>query len=150
MEKELKKINLLLNFYHNEGVPIGLKIKSVGGLVIRGKIIKKNKIGMKYVVVKSLEKSPIKIFIEDIIQDSVVPIDYQKKENKNKRDTIPPAIRFKVLKRDRHTCTGCGARAPDVELEVDHIVPVSRGGTDELSNLRTLCKDCNTGKGNKV
>ncbi|KKN44964.1 hypothetical protein LCGC14_0687850 [marine sediment metagenome] len=150
MEKELKKINSLLNFYYNESVPIGLKIKSVGGLVIRGKIIKKNKIGMKYVVVKSLEKSPIKIFIEDIIQDSVVPIDYQKKENKNKRDTIPPAIRFKVLKRDRHTCTGCGARAPDVELEVDHIVPVSKGGTDELSNLRTLCKDCNIGKGNKV
>ena len=150
MEKELKKINLLLNFYYNESVPIGLKIKSVGGLVIRGKIIKKNKIGMKYVVIKSLEKQPIKIFIEDINQDSIVPIDYQKKENKNKRDNISPSVRHRILKRDRHTCQGCGARAPDVELEVDHVIPVSKGGTDDDSNLKTLCKECNIGKGNKV
>ncbi len=150
MEKELKKINSLLKFYYNESVPVGLKIKSAGGLIIKGKIIKKNKIGMKYVIIKSLEKSPIKIFVEDINHDSIVPIDYQKKESKNKRDNIPANIRYKVLKRDRHTCKGCGARAPDVELEVDHIIPVSKGGTDELSNLRTLCKECNIGKGDKI
>ena len=150
MEKELRKINSLLRFYYDESVPVGLKVKSAGGLIIKGKIIKKSRIGMKYIVIKNLEKSPIKIFIEDINHDSVIPLDYQKKENKNKRDTIPSGIRYKVLKRDRHTCRGCGARAPDVELEVDHIIPISKGGTDELSNLKTLCKDCNIGKWNKV
>lgn len=149
MEKEFKKINLLLKFYYNESVPIVLKIKSLNGLVIKGKILKKNKIGMKYIVIKSLEKNPIKVFLEDVIQDTIIPLDYQKKE-KNKRSTLPPSLRYKVLRRDRNTCKGCGARAPDVELEVDHIVPVSRGGTDKLDNLKTLCKDCNIGKGDKV
>ena len=44
-----------------------------------------------------------------------------------------------------------GARAGGdehgVKLEVDHIVPVSAGGTDEMSNLRVLCCECNRGKG---
>ena len=150
MEKNLKKINKLLKFYYDESVVIGLKIKSLGGLVIKGKVTYKNRIGMKYVIIKGNEKAPIKIFIEDILHDSIIPLDYQKKENKNKRPILSPKLRYEILKRDRNTCKGCGARAPDVELEVDHIVPVSRGGSDEPSNLKTLCKGCNIGKGNKV
>ena len=36
-----------------------------------------------------------------------------------------------------------------VKLHVDHIVPVSRGGKSVMSNLQTLCEDCNCGKGNR-
>ena len=44
-------------------------------------------------------------------------------------------------------CQYCGACGRDVELEVDHVIPVSRGGTDDLKNLKTSCRECNRGKG---
>jgi hypothetical protein len=62
------------------------------------------------------------------------------------RATLPLQLRWDVLKRNDYRCVKCGARPPDVELEVDHIVPVSRGGTNDLTNLRTLCRPCNQGK----
>jgi len=40
----------------------------------------------------------------------------------------------------------CGRPSTEVSLEVDHVIPLDSGGTDELSNLATLCKDCNIGK----
>lgn len=55
--------------------------------------------------------------------------------------------RMEVFKRDDFTCRTCGAQAPDVVLQVDHIKPVSAGGADELDNLQTLCRACNVGKG---
>ena len=55
--------------------------------------------------------------------------------------------RFLVLRRDEYRCQMCGRDASDgVKLEVDHIHPRSKGGTNEMSNLQTLCKDCNRGK----
>ena len=54
--------------------------------------------------------------------------------------------RYLVIKRDLYTCKVCNRTG--VPLEVDHIVPVSRGGSDRMENLRTLCQDCNRGKGN--
>ena len=59
---------------------------------------------------------------------------------------LKPSVRFKVLARDHFTCQYCGQKAPDVELEVDHIVPKAECGSNELSNLTTACKDCNRGK----
>jgi hypothetical protein len=63
---------------------------------------------------------------------------------------ISNALRFEVFQRDRHTCQYCGRRAPDVELEVDHLIPVARGGTDAFENLITSCRDCNSGKSAKL
>lgn len=63
------------------------------------------------------------------------------------RSNISRRLRFEVLKRDGHTCRYCGASAPDVTLTVDHVVPVSLGGSDDPSNLVAACVDCNSGKG---
>jgi hypothetical protein len=60
-------------------------------------------------------------------------------------------LRFEVLRRDGYRCLACGASpatTPGVELQVDHVVPWSKGGESELSNLRTLCSACNQGKSN--
>ncbi|MGH8738020.1 MAG: HNH endonuclease, partial [Burkholderiales bacterium] len=57
--------------------------------------------------------------------------------------------RWAVLKRDNYRCAKCGASpASDhsVELEVDHIIPVARGGSNDLANLQSLCQKCNQGK----
>lgn len=64
-----------------------------------------------------------------------------------KRKAISARIRFEVFKRDKFTCQYCGKEAPEVTLHVDHIDPLSAGGSNEIFNLITSCKDCNLGKG---
>ena len=56
--------------------------------------------------------------------------------------------RFRVLQRDNFRCQYCGRTAKDdVRLEIDHIVPLCKGGTNEDSNLITCCMPCNRSKG---
>lgn len=55
-------------------------------------------------------------------------------------------LRIAILERDGYRCVYCGRSATDVVLEVDHVLPRSRGGTDEPTNLVTGCQDCNGGK----
>ena len=59
---------------------------------------------------------------------------------------ISRRLRFEILRRDGYTCRYCGAQAPDVQLEVDHVIPDTLGGSDEPSNLVTACAPCNRGK----
>ncbi len=58
-------------------------------------------------------------------------------------------LRFAIMKRDKFKCVLCGrspAKDPAVELEIDHIIPWSKGGETVLENLQTLCTECNNGK----
>ena len=67
------------------------------------------------------------------------------------RAKVTPSLRYKVFSRDHFRCQICGASQEDgVTLHVDHIIPVSKGGKTEMSNLRTLCDMCNLGKGDKI
>lgn len=62
----------------------------------------------------------------------------------------PPSLARKraiVFERDEHTCRHCGASE---HLTVDHVYPKSLGGSDELDNLQTLCRSCNSRKGVSV
>ena len=71
-------------------------------------------------------------------------------ENKTSRDPSL-RLRFQVLKRDNFSCVKCGespAKDQKVILHIDHIKPWSRGGETEISNLQTLCQNCNLGKSN--
>jgi len=62
------------------------------------------------------------------------------------RESISPKLRFDVLKRDAFTCQYCGRSAPEVELHVDHVVPVAEGGGNDPGNLTAACVECNLGK----
>lgn len=74
-------------------------------------------------------------------------IPFNNNSKKSDRKPIPNRIRHQVFQRDNYRCCECGARLEDgATLEIDHIVPVSRGGTNDISNLQTLCKACNRGK----
>lgn len=55
-------------------------------------------------------------------------------------------LRYEILRRDQFTCRYCGQSAPDVKLHVDHLIPVTLGGSDDPTNLVTACVDCNLGK----
>ena len=69
---------------------------------------------------------------------------------KRTRDGITAGQRFRVLERCAFACTYCGRRAPDVELTVDHVIPKSKGGTDDDENLTAACRDCNIGKRDRI
>lgn len=66
------------------------------------------------------------------------------------RKSISKKTRFEVFKRDGFKCQYCGAMAPDVLLEVDHIEPVSKGGGNDVLNYVTACKGCNAGKSDRT
>lgn len=54
--------------------------------------------------------------------------------------------RFEIFKRDNFMCRYCGRQSPAVVLEVDHIIPLCEGGSDDSVNLTSSCWDCNRGK----
>jgi 5-methylcytosine-specific restriction endonuclease McrA len=62
------------------------------------------------------------------------------------RTHIPQDVRWAIWERDDFRCVHCHNRR---FLSLDHIIPVSKGGSDEPSNLQTLCRSCNSRKGNK-
>jgi len=71
---------------------------------------------------------------------------FPKRTKSRSRSSIKSCLRFKVLKRDNFTCQYCGRSSPDVELHIDHKIPVSMGGSDDIENLITACAECNIGK----
>jgi len=62
------------------------------------------------------------------------------------REPIPRLVRWLVWHRDRGRCQGCGR--DDVQLELDHVTPWSASGSDDSTNLRLLCRRCNTDRSN--
>jgi hypothetical protein len=65
-------------------------------------------------------------------------------EPRTPRTNVSVRTRFLVFQRDLYKCRICNNSG--VKLELDHVVPVSRGGSNELDNLQTLCVACNRGK----
>jgi len=74
---------------------------------------------------------------------------YEPYKPERRRNPIPLKLRYRVLKRDRDRCVKCGASPltdKSIRLQVDHIIPESKGGLTSLENLQTLCEACNQGK----
>ena len=72
---------------------------------------------------------------------------------KEQRTMITKKLREHILSRDNYTCCNCGnsiQKEPNLLLEIDHIIPVSKGGRTEEGNLQTLCWRCNRAKSNKI
>lgn len=49
-----------------------------------------------------------------------------------------------------YTCLRCGRREPEIELTIDHVVPLSQGGRNSIENLQPLCRTCNLSKHTKT
>lgn len=65
---------------------------------------------------------------------------------------INQKIRLFVFQKDNYTCRACGfsnINNINKRLVIDHIVPVNKGGTDDVTNLQTLCAVCNGSKSDK-
>ncbi|MFM7192274.1 MAG: HNH endonuclease [Microcystaceae cyanobacterium] len=69
--------------------------------------------------------------------------------SKTPRIPLPKTVRDYVLQRDRHRCQSCGKGPETTTLHIDHIIPLAEGGSNDLSNLQTLCANCNRRKSAK-
>lgn len=65
------------------------------------------------------------------------------------RAKVSKELRQEIFERDGYTCVICGSTEKE-SLEIDHIMPISKGGKTEPSNLQTLCRNCNIRKGNDI
>jgi hypothetical protein len=63
-----------------------------------------------------------------------------------KRTIIPESLRNEVFERDGYRCVLCGSTE---SLQLDHVIPFSKGGKTDKDNLQTLCRVCNLKKGAK-
>ena len=65
-------------------------------------------------------------------------------------EVVPGVTKAKLLRRDRHTCAYCGLVFGERELQVEHVVPASRGGAYAWMNLVTACAACNGRKADRT
>jgi 5-methylcytosine-specific restriction endonuclease McrA len=66
--------------------------------------------------------------------------------SKTPRIPIPPEVRKYIYQRDNYQCRSCGKTHQETTLNIDHIIPIAQGGSNDISNLQTLCKTCNQKK----
>lgn len=70
--------------------------------------------------------------------------------SKTPRIPIPPEVKKYVWQRDKYQCQSCGKTSPETNLSIDHIIPLARGGQNDISNLQTLCFACNHQKTDRI
>ena len=92
--------------------------------------------------IKALCDKKIQTFLE---QRGLATWDYRLLQTQ----PVPDTIRYDILKRAGGRCELCGCSAKERPLHVDHILPRSKGGKNDMTNLQALCERCNLAKGNR-
>jgi len=70
---------------------------------------------------------------------------------KNRAEGSHTLEEWELLKKHYdYKCAICGKKEPEIELEEDHIIPLSKGGSDSMENIQPLCRSCNSVKGAKL
>lgn len=90
-------------------------------------------------IVDQLSQNRNGYFTNEYIWNSICRVERGKVTNK---------LRFAIYKRDGYRCRYCGRRTDD--LEIDHIIPIAKGGKSTYNNLQTLCHRCNIRKGTSI
>lgn len=80
--------------------------------------------------------------MKELVEEGIIDSNYTKK-----REPIPQDVQDAVWNRDGGRCVKCGSQD---NLEFDHIIPFSKGGSTTIRNLQLLCKKCNLSKSNKI
>jgi hypothetical protein len=110
-----------------------------------------NKVGFRktHWYLKSLLLTEIEYMIEALkilIEPEFIPLENEDENNleDNKTDRyVPSSVKLSVWRRDCGKCVECGSSE---KLEYDHIIPVSKGGSNTERNIQLLCEKCNRSK----
>lgn len=92
-------------------------------------------------LITRVEQKQGSYYLDNEIWESICRVERGKVSNK---------IRFAIYKRDGYRCKMCGKSGDNNDLEIDHIIPISKGGKSTFDNLQTLCHDCNVKKGDTI
>jgi len=91
----------------------------------------------------SQQRSEVEQILEQRIEDY---LQMRNPFGDNNMDAVPGSIRYEVLKKAGSRCELCGVSSKDKQIDVDHIEPRSKGGSNDISNLQALCRTCNAQK----
>ena len=136
-EKEMVKKNLKtpqVNFSIN----VTLKLTNINGEYRTSKSATFNPGEIK-TIIRRLKRKHGNFYLDDEIWHAICRVERGKVSNK---------MRLAIYKRDHYRCRKCGRRTDD--LEIDHIIPIARGGKSTYDNLQTLCHRCNYLKGSDI
>jgi hypothetical protein len=84
---------------------------------------------------------------KDKLKDALEKIKAEAEAEGYSRKSIPKDVQVFVWNRDGGKCVNCGSNE---NLEYDHIIPVSKGGSNTARNIQLLCRTCNRAKSNKI
>ncbi|MBI3910810.1 MAG: HNH endonuclease [Armatimonadetes bacterium] len=98
----------------------------------------------RWAPVRALSLELVKFDTHKLQNPEVVGVEYQQGE------LFGYEVREYLLEKFGHRCAYCDGRSGDPILEVEHIIPKTRGGSDRVSNLTIACQKCNQKKGNRT
>jgi Holliday junction resolvasome RuvABC ATP-dependent DNA helicase subunit len=102
---------------------------------------------MRLVRVYAQAKAATKTITDDIALEALKMLTSNKRDSKQGRQGISSEIRREVWRRDGGKCVKCGSRE---NLEYDHIIPISKGGSNTARNIELLCESCNRVKRDSI
>jgi 5-methylcytosine-specific restriction endonuclease McrA len=96
---------------------------------------------------ETLDKDLTLRTIEDVVYELKNITNFIDNYQKSPRKYLSKKIKDAVFDKFKNKCSVCSSKK---NLEIDHIIPVSRGGTDDFNNLQLLCSRCNLEKSNMI
>jgi len=138
------KWNLLLNEQQEDPVKVFNSVSGRSWWMFQDKFYWEDKklrdIEVKALLTERIRKDERRI-------ERAVRLMEQEALSNNRREPIPDSVKMLVYSRDNGKCVKCGS---EQNLEYDHIIPVSKGGSNTEKNLQLLCATCNRSKGGNL
>lgn len=96
----------------------------------------------------NLDAEELKVILDVVAEHQHIENEQQKPRDLTpRREPIPEKVKMYVWRRDGGRCVNCHSNQ---KLEFDHIIPVSKGGSNTARNIQLLCENCNRSKNAKI
>lgn len=135
-----------IRYYEKRLKEMPIRVLRKHGIIIReGNLIRLTTPKLTFVQEAELKKICEEKLQEYVASRGLAIWDYRLIDS----EQVPDSLRYQVLKEAAGRCALCGVTKDEYPLEVDHIIPRSKGGKTVYENLQVLCTRCNRAKSNK-